>query len=628
MKKLSLGARRTSIGVTLISAALLTLGAAAIHFVVAPPHFHEDAPSGAFFLMVASAQVILAIQLLTRPTRRLALLMAIGSTGLVGLWYVSRTVGLPIGPHPGTPEEMGLADVVCNVLESVSILLLLAIALRPPRRRIRCLWRIALGTTPAALLIAAMTASALAAELTPMPEAYNAAPSGNMSVADLRAPSGSQRVDQFTLTAQVTQVNGQTMWTYNGRVPGPELRVREGDRVRVTLVNELPESTTLHWHGVRIPNAEDGVAGLTQDSVQPGESYTYDFIANEAGTFWYHSHQQTSSQLPRGLFGALVVEPATGRTAEDRDYSVVLHGVPGHVQINGSYGDVRMDASAGETVRLRLINAVVAGMDGGPETPVLSGADVKVVALDGRDLNAPSPLGPTRIPLGMGQRADLVFTMPPTGAVQLRLAEVQGETSPVQNAFGLLFPDSTPASATLWLGVGTVARAPDPTKLPLFDLTRYGAPSASPVAGPFDVNQTIVLGERPGFRDGRPQLVHTLNGEASPNVTPLEVSYGQVVHLQFVNATDEFHPMHLHGHVFTVLARDGVPVTGSPVQLDSILVGPRESWDLAFVADNAGIWMLHCHVLMHAEMGMMMTINYSGVYTPFEMGTRSGNMPE
>ena len=225
----------------------------------------------------------------------------------------------------------------------------------------------------------------------------------------------------------------------------------------------------------------------------------------------------------------------------------------------------------------------------------------------------------------------MVFTMPSSGSVELRLAEVQGETSPVQNAIGALFSDSAPPSATLSLGAGPavqIAQPSDLSNLPVFDLTRYGAPSTPPVSGPFDVNQTIVLDKQPGFRDGRPQLIHTLNGQAAPDTAPLEVSYGETVHLQFVNASDEFHPMHMHGHVFTVLARNGVPVSGSPVQLDSILVGPRETWDVAFVADNPGIWMLHCHVLLHAEMGMMMTIKYRDVYTPYEMGTRSGNMPE
>lgn len=612
----------------IVSAALLTLGAAAIHFVVAPPHFREYLPFGAFFVAIACAQVIAAVELLARPTRRLALFMCFSSVGLIALWFASRTVGLPIGPQPWTPEEVGLTDVICNLLEMLSVVLFALIALRPPRRRRRHLWRIALGSVPAGLLISGMTASALAAELTPMTESYNAAPyrSGGVSVADLTETRGSEHVDRFTLVAQVSQIDGQAMWTYNGTIPGPELRVSQGDRVEVTLINKLPESTTVHWHGVRIPNAEDGVAGLTQDAVQPGQSYVYSFVADEAGTFWYHSHQQTEAQLPRGLFGALVVEPASGRVAEDRDYVVLLHGGPGHVVINGARGELHLDAQAGQTVRLRVINAVAPGMDGGPETPVLVGADARVAALDGRDLNQPQPLPATRISLGMGQRADLVFGMPPTGSVQLQLAEAHGESSFVSNAF-TLFSRDQPPSAHVTVGDGPAPSVPDLMATPLFDLTSYGIASGSAPTS-FDVERQIVLGSHAAFREGRPQLVHTLNGQASPDTQPLDVSEGDVVHLQIVNDTDEYHPMHLHGHVFRVLARNGEPVSGSPVELDSVLVGPRETWDVAFVADNPGIWMFHCHVLLHAGMGMMMTINYHGVYTPFEMGTRSGNMPE
>jgi len=101
--------------------------------------------------------------------------------------------------------------------------------------------------------------------------------------------------------------------------------VTQGDRVRVTLLNRLPVATTLHWHGIRVPNAEDGVAGLTQDAVAPGASFTYEFVASDAGTFWYHSHQDTGTQIPAGLFGALLVEPPGGRVGEDVEQTVLLH---------------------------------------------------------------------------------------------------------------------------------------------------------------------------------------------------------------------------------------------------------------------------------------------------------------
>src|SRR5262249_25543573 len=113
-------------------------------------------------------------------------------------------------------------------------------------------------------------------------------------------------------------------WGYNGRVPGPELRVREGDRVRVTLANGLPVPTTIHWHGVDVPNAMDGVAGLNQAPVDPGKSFVYAFVAPPAGTRWYHSHTDPALQVPLGLYGALIVEPRVPVETFDRDYTYVL----------------------------------------------------------------------------------------------------------------------------------------------------------------------------------------------------------------------------------------------------------------------------------------------------------------
>jgi FtsP/CotA-like multicopper oxidase with cupredoxin domain len=404
--------------------------------------------------------------------------------------------------------------------------------------------------------------------------------------------------------------------------------VTVGDRLHVTLVNHLPVSTTIHWHGVPdLPNADDGVAGITQEAVAPGHTMDYDFVLTQPGTYWYHSHQDTGTQLSLGLFGALVVEPKGGPT-ETRDDTVVLHTpVSGTgVAMNGTT-DLRLAASPGDTVRLRLIDAVVPGMDGTPEAPVLLGAPYRVVALDGRPLDGPGLLGPERLPMGMGQRVDLVFTMPAGHAVRLVDTEEYGSVTPIQQLFTA---GQTPVKGTVTIGSGEPPVAVnDPSRLPLFDLTTYGTPAADPIAaGPFDLTAPIVLAEQPGFHDGTIQLVHTINGKASPAVPSITVHEGEVVRLHIVNDTGEYHPMHLHGHTMSVIGRDGTPLQGSPVHLDTILIGPHQTWDVAFLADNPGIWMFHCHVLLHAAMGMMMTINYAGVTTPYTMGSRSGNIPE
>jgi FtsP/CotA-like multicopper oxidase with cupredoxin domain len=624
-----LAKRPTFAGVRLYSAALLTLGAAFIHLAVAPEHLREYAPFGVFFLGVGSAQIVLAVELLSRPTRKLSAFLATMSVALVGLWFISRTVGLPIGPTPGRPEDIGLTDVVCNIMEVLSSVLFLSLTAWPARRTLRRVWLVAIGTIPGAFISFVMTAVAVAATLSGMPEAVNAAPpvagQSTTSITSLVEQPGTEPLKRFTLTAGVEQLNGQQVWALNDSVPGPELRVNQGDRVQVTLINHLPESTTLHWHGVVLPNAEDGVAGVTQDAVAPGATYTYEFVAREAGTYWYHSHQQTESQLPKGLFGSLVVLPSEG-LSQQRDYTVMLHGTSGLVSINGVADDLHLDAQPGDTVRLRLINAVAPGMDGGPEAPVLIGAPAQVVALDGRDLNAPEWLGPTRIQLGMGQRADLVFTMPASGSVRLIDTELSGETSAVQNFFT---SGQQPSLASVTIGDGQSPEPTDANAAPLLDALHYGAPAADTVAAATpDQTLAVVLAEHGGMRDGRPQLIHTINGEASPNVPPITVEEGQIVRLHIVNDTAEYHPMHLHGHVFSVIAIDGQSVEGSPLHLDSVLVAPHQTVDVAFAANNPGVWMFHCHVLLHAGMGMTSSINYVGYSTPFEMGTRSGNMPE
>ena len=610
------------------SATLLTLGAAAIHFGVAPEHFDEYLPYGLFFAVVGLAQLGLAAAILLRPSRRLFVVAASGTAGVITMWLISRTVGMPIAPVPWTPEPVGFVDVQATLMEAVTVGLFLRRLRTPLKTKARGRVRVALTNAPALLaaILAAFAATGVAAN--PLIGAFNAAPAvpghATTSVVDLTAQSGSEPLTTFTLTAAIANIGDRQAWAFNGTVPGPELRVTQGDRVRVTLVNHLPAATSIHWHGIRVPNAVDGVAGITQDAVRPGASYVYEFIPTDVGTYWYHSHQDTSQQIPRGLFGSIVVEPRGGAVPRGRDYSLIIHTLPGTktVAVNGSTY-LHLDAAPGDNVRLRLINAVPPQFDGIPVMPVLLGAPYTVLALDGHDLNGPQELGPQRIPLGMGQRADLVFKMPAIGSV--RLIGINGPT-PV-----LPFLERM-STAGVTIGDGPAPAAVNVASLRRFDLTSYGLPSRDSVAdaGSYDVNQQIVIAGSPMFRNGSFELALLFNGHASPYVPPIHVHEGQLVHLHIVSATtsDTWHPIHIHGHIFSVLAKNGVRLSGSPVHLDTILVGPRETWDLAFRADNPGVWMLHCHVLIHAAEGMSMTVNYDGISTPFTMGRRSGNVPE
>ena len=160
------------------------------------------------------------------------------------------------------------------------------------------------------------------------------------------------RKEQFRL-ASGEQVDG---YTVNHTSPGPVIRAVQGQLVEVRLVNaSVPDGVTLHWHGVDVPNAEDGVAGVTQDAVPVGKSYTYRFVADQVGTYWYHSHQVSHAQVQGGLLGALVVTPPEP-DPDVRDQLAVLHVYDGVPTINGSAGDVQVDAPDGAKVRVRVVN--------------------------------------------------------------------------------------------------------------------------------------------------------------------------------------------------------------------------------------------------------------------------------
>jgi FtsP/CotA-like multicopper oxidase with cupredoxin domain len=600
----------------LYPAALLTLGAAAIHFSVAPDHLREYLPFGLLFLLTGAIQVALAVALLWRPGRRLFLATALLALGCLAVWYTSRHSGLPIGPDPGQPEAMGFPDVITSLLEGLS-LLFFALLLRPTPRPRRAGRRWLAGVLPLGLLAFLLSATGVSAGINPLPYALNmsamnlAAPGqSTVPMASLTEPPGTQPVKSFTLTAQTAQIDGRQAYTYDGTVPGPELRVNQGDRVQVTLINHLPESTSIHWHGLRLPNAEDGVAGVTQDAIAPGATYTYEFVVKDPGTYWYHSHQHAEQQIASGLYGALVVLPPGPATVRyDRDYTVIAGDV------NDQQPPLHLAASPGQLVRLRLISAIGEDMTGTPELLALVGAPYQVIALDGHDLNQPQELGPELLPVGTGQRYDLAFRMPASG--QVTLLDQRPKTG-----------SRTPRSEWASLGEGSVP--PVPAALPTFDLTTYGVPASDPVASrpTFDVSQDLRIGNQLGFRFGQRQLIHTLNGKSFPDTQPIVVREGQYVKLRFINDTNEYHPMHLHGHFFSVLSKNGKPLTGSPVHLDSVLVGPHETWEVAFLADNPGLWMLHCHVLVHSAFGLSTMVDYAGVTTPYTIGTQSGNFPD
>lgn len=622
-------------------AALFTLGSAVIHLALIPIRVQEYLLYGIFLGTIVLVQLGLAIALVRRPSRQLALLGTLISLGLIVTTIAFQAMALPMGPHPWQPVGFNDADstgVGTGIFATITLLLLVWHPLKrfKPSRRFNFTYIAALIVT----LVLTFFGTASAINATPAGMNMSAhVPVGQaaMPMNNLHEPPGNQPIKSFTLIARPKKVNDHEMWTFNGTVPGPELRVTQGDRLRVTLVNHLPTATSIHWHGVSLPNAEDGVAGVTQDAIPPGSSYTYEFVAKDPGTYLYHSHQDSYHQMLQGLLGGLIVEPQAGVVA-DRDYAVVIHeapsgstnlrdtlgeliiGAPGNQvpAVNGATNNLHLEATPGERVRLRLIGAVQSDMKvnsipdmmhANPQELILVGTNYQVVALDGYDLNSPQVIGPARLRVGIGQRYDLTFTMPSGGAV--RLVDTSGQE-------------------TVTIGDGPLPPIPDLRQLPVFDFANYGSPAPDPITASSrcDVIYQVILGNHFGFREGRLELVHTINDQDSPMGARFVVRQGQVVRLHIDNTTGELHTMHLHGHHFSVLAHNGRPLRGSPVRLDSLLVEPHESWDIAFVADNPGLWMFHCHVLVHAEFGMSAMVVYQGVTTPYEIGSRSGNKPE
>lgn len=267
-------------------------------------------------------------------------------------------------------------------------------------------------------------------------------------------------------------------WTYNGLVPGPELRVREGDLIRVIVTNRLPVPTTIHWHGIDISWKMDGVPGVTQAPIEPGETFTYEFIATPAGTRMYHSHQDVNAQLELGLYGALIIEPRNG-PRYDVDRTIIL---------DERALDFTPDVAMG--------------------TQELRGAD----AGNGRG-----------------------------GALQ-------------------------------------------------YDL-------------------------------------FLMDGKAGSAIPPIRVKPNQRVLLRLINLGNLTHAIHLHGHTFTIVAKDGNPVPpGGRLRMDTVQISPGERDDLAVDTYNPGVWMFHCHMPNHGDNGMMTIMQYEG-FNPVSPTGHSLHLP-
>jgi FtsP/CotA-like multicopper oxidase with cupredoxin domain len=438
------------------------------------------------------------------------------------------------------------------------------------------------------------------------------AAAASVSVADLVGRPADDVV-RFELEARrqtVTLPSGTKVkaWTF-GSLPGPQLTVHQGDNVEVVLRNrDIEAGVTIHWHGVDVPNGEDGVAGVTQDAVRPGQEFTYRFVAEDTGTYWYHTHQHSAVGVRMGLFGAFVVLPRDAASDTALDLALPVHSIAGAAMLGGSDRVENKVVPAGSTVRLRLINS-----DSVPRRILLHGTEFEVVAVDGRELNGPTRLEKVAMRIPAGGRYDLRFRMPnqPVGLRVDGMSKVGLDLAPEGSGAGTESP--------------TIAKA----GWPELDLLGYGtAAPAAELHQPFDVNETLVLDRNIRFVNGLPGFGYTVNGSVYPLIPATQVSEGDLVKLTVVNRGSDTHPMHPHGHHVLVLSRNGVAPTGSPLWLDTFDVQPGEVWVVALRADNPGIWVDHCHNLDHAVEGMLLHIAYRGVATPFRHGGAADNAAE
>jgi len=432
-------------------------------------------------------------------------------------------------------------------------------------------------------------------------------------------------VREFRLSASRARVNLGTSptfwaWTYNGQVPGPEIRVREGEIVRVVLKNYLPEETSIHWHGV---------PGVTQNGIRPGESFLYEFEASPAGTYFYHSH--VGYQLDQGLYGPLIIEPAKEDGAHDREYTLMLEdwvmkdeggraetrrrssmgGMGGMMgmrrrresgrapllepfydgySVNGRLYPHRepLNVSKGEKVKLRLINPSSATI----YDLQLAGHVLTVTHADGRPI---APLETDILRIGMGERYDVEFAADNPGSWLLSARETGlGEG---QLRIPIHYVNTRPGSPI----------PPDFQPGRRF-ATCWDMESLDPVPPPHPSEPNRFIPQT--LSGGMHSPYWSINGQVYPDVEPILVDRRERVRLGYWNQSMMPHPMHLHGHFFYVV-HPSLP-RERWIQKDTLIVNPMQRVEIEFLADNPGPWFHHCHNLYHMKAGMANVVTIKG----------------
>lgn len=444
-----------------------------------------------------------------------------------------------------------------------------------------------------------------------------------------QAATESQSLRRFTLRPGKTDVQlvpddypATPVWAYNQIVPGPEIRLTQGDRVRIAVENALNEPTTVHWHGLRVPHAMDGVPHLTQEPIDPDDQFVYEFDVPDAGTYWYHPHQRSFEQVGRGLYGPLIIEEREPITV-DRDVTWVLDDwrlennahisddfANGHdmshagrigntVTLNGQIPN-SFQVRQGERIRLRLINAANArifALDFDDHQPW-------IVALDGQPVTPHEPIN-NRVVLGPGMRADLVLDMSGDPASRFTITD-SFYSGREYELIDVVYRSESLRSKTLESTIALPRNTLPEPDLP--NSIRHQIRFTGGMMG------RMMMGDRSNMmrlmREGKMWFI---NGAASSDyvMDPLvTLERDRSYLIEMINDTAWHHPIHLHGHSFRVISRNGKPTLHQEWQ-DTVLMAPDETVEIALVADNPGDWMFHCHILEHQAAGMMGTIRVS-----------------
>ncbi|WP_455272061.1 multicopper oxidase family protein [Rhizobium herbae] len=388
----------------------------------------------------------------------------------------------------------------------------------------------------------------------------------------------------------------------------PVIRMKKGEPFAARLMNALDEPTTIHWHGLRIVNAMDGVPEMTQPYVYPGDGFDYAFTPPDAGTFWYHPHCNTLTQMGHGLTGVIVVEDRADPVFDAeivlnlRDWRLGTGGAfiapfkPRDAARGGTYGTVRTtnwqqapsyDAPAGGLVRIRIAATDVTRI----YSLAAEGAPALVMALDGNPVDAPTPL--ELLDVGPGQRVELVVRMPDNEGAMVKLGNVRG---------------SNPFTVATLRATGTSLKRDirDVKALPANPIAEADLSSAERI--PLDFTATAEHAPVPsicgtiGYTFWAINKVPWQGDTPDPGAPVSELKLGRSYVLQVRNRTPHAHPIHLHGLSFRILNSNKRTILPPPT--DTILLLPDEQAELGLVADNLGDWLLHCHIIEHQKTGM------------------------